>query len=228
MESDFSKNLVDSYGKKFTESSGIFSYVRAISLPNPAHFVAQKRAKKRIVIHGTAGVIKGDIVALTTNKVSTAFVLARDGNLYQLFNPEYSAYHLGPSNDGSYSNTDMSFSSIAIEISNIGPLKLVDDVMYDIYGKAYCGIDDSSYYDQVDYRGYKYYASYTDKQYDALNRLINDLCLKYGIPKTTLQSEARYAYSPKAAQGVGISTHVNWRKDKFDLAPNFDFKRIGL
>jgi N-acetyl-anhydromuramyl-L-alanine amidase AmpD len=228
MEADFSANLVDSYGKKFTVVPGAFPYVRHLKLPNPTHFIAEKRTKKRIVCHFTAGVLKGDIATLTTNKVSTQFVLARDGTAYQLFDTNYCAYHLGPSNDGSYSNTQMSFESIAIEISNIGPLKLKDGVMYDIYGKPYCAEESTSYYDKVSFRGYDYYASFTSAQYKTLNNLLNDLCLKHSIPHTMISPGLRHAYGPKAAQGVGISTHVNWRKDKYDLAPNFDFSKLGL
>lgn len=227
-EADFAANLVDSNRKKFTEVKGVFPYVRHLKLPNPVHFIPERRAKKRIVLHFTAGVLKGDIATLTTNKVSTQFVLARDGTAYQLFDTDFCAYHLGPASDGSYSNTQMSFSSIAIEITNIGPLKLKDGVLYDIYGKAYCSEDDTDSYDKVSFRGYDYYASYTDAQYETLDRLLNDLCLKYDIPETMLPSERRHAYGPKAAQGVGISLHVNWRKDKFDLAPNFDFSRVGF
>jgi N-acetyl-anhydromuramyl-L-alanine amidase AmpD len=228
MEADFSKNLVDSLGKKFKSVEGVFPYVRHIKLPAPNHFVAQKRRKERIMLHFTAGVIKGDIATLTTNKVSTQFVLARDGTAYQLFDPEFCAYHIGPSSDGSYSNTNMSFSSIAIEISNLGPLKLVDGVLYDIYKKAYCPVTDTSLYDKVSYRGYDYYASFTDEQYKTLKILINDLCLKYDIKHTMLDAKARFAYGPKAAQTMGVSAHVNWRKDKCDLAPNFDYSKIGF
>jgi N-acetyl-anhydromuramyl-L-alanine amidase AmpD len=227
-EADFYKNLVDSYGKKFTAIQGTFPYVRHLKLPAPQHYIAQKRAKKRILLHFTAGMLKGEIGTLTTNKVSTQFVIARDGTAYQLFDPEFCAYHLGPSNDGSYSNSEMSFTSIAIEISNIGPLKLVDGTMYDIYGKPYCAESDGQYYDQISYRGYDYYATYTSEQYTTIKTLINDLCLRYDISPTMILPSQRHTYGPKLAQSVGISLHCNWRKDKVDLAPNFDFAKIGF
>lgn len=228
LESRFYKTLRDASGKTFKLGTGTFPYVRRLVLPNPKHFIAQKRTKNKIILHFTAGVLTGDISALTTNSVSTAYVLARDGTIYELFNPEFCAYHIGPSRDGSYSNKDMSFTSIGIEISNIGPLKLAGDALVDIYGKDYCGIDEPQFYDSVSYRGYDYYASYTAEQYSSLDQLLTDLCARYDIPRRGFAPPERFMYAPKSAPRAPISCHVNWRKDKYDLAPNFRFNNIGL
>ncbi len=227
MEADFAKNLVDSNGNKYRVSEGIFPYVKALSLPTPKHFIKEVRAKKHILIHETFGVLRGDLATLTKSQVSTAFLLARDGTAYQLFHPDYWAYHLGPAGDGSYSNATESASSIGIEVSGIGPLKLKDGVLYDIYGVAYCKQSDNHLYELVpQYRGYSYFTKFTDQQYDTLKRLIADLAAKYKIPHTFLPSDQLFAYNVKGAQRAGISTHTNWRKDKLDVAPNFEFRRV--
>ncbi len=227
MEADFAKNLVDSNGNKYKVSEGVFPYVKALTLPNHKHFIKEVRAKKRVVLHETMGVLKGDLATLTKSQVSTAFVIARDGTAYQLFNPEHWAYHLGPSGNGSYSNATESASSIGIEISGLGPLKLKDGVLSDIYGVAYCRESDTHLYDVVpQYRGYTHFTRYTDAQYATLKQLVADLTAKYKIPATFLPDDQLYSHNVAGAVRAGVSTHTNWRKDKLDVAPNFDFKRI--
>jgi N-acetyl-anhydromuramyl-L-alanine amidase AmpD len=50
-----------------------------------------------MVLHFTAGNLSGGMSALTTQdrRVSTAFVLARDGTIYQLFSSKYWSGHIG-------------------------------------------------------------------------------------------------------------------------------------
>lgn len=213
-------------GKKFKQVSGVFPYVVGLQAPKNTHYLEKKVKKTLIVCHNTCGVLTGDIATLTEKTVSTAFVLARDGTAYQLFHPDYCAYHLGIGEG--YRNSESSFSSVAIEISNMGPLKLVGDKLVDIYGKDYCSVTDTGAYDVVKYRGYDYFASYTDEQYATLRILLADLAAKYGIKKTLLPSDVRFESVPKQVlSGIaGIVSHVNFRKDKLDLAPNFDWSRV--
>ena len=77
-------------------------------------------AKTAIVLHYTAGQLKGDIPTLTTTDydVCVAFVLARDGTLYRLFDEKYWSYHLGKGCVGG--DTVNSKRTVAIEISNFG------------------------------------------------------------------------------------------------------------
>lgn len=225
IEAAFKKTLTAN-GKKFTAVPGVFPYVFGLKAPKQTHFLDKKVKKQKVVLHFTAGVLTGDIFTLTESTVSTAFVLARDGTIYQLFDPALSAYHLGIGKG--YRNSEASFSSIAIEISNLGPLKLVGDRLVDIYGKDYCSIADTDAYDKVSFRGYDYYCSFTEEQYAALARLVPDLCERYGIPKTLLPESQRFLTAPSTAQSksIGIVSHVNFRSDKFDLAPNFKWGKL--
>ena len=225
IESGFRKDLVAG-GKKFKQVPGIFEYTVGLQAPKNTHYLEKKVKKNLIVCHNTCGVLTGDIATLTENTVSTAFVLARDGTAYQLFDPDFCAYHLGIGEG--YRNSEASFSSIAIEISNMGPLKLVGDKLVDIYGKDYCRASDREAYDKVEYRGYSYFASYTDEQYSTLKKLLADLSVKYEIKNVLLPQDIRFSTVPKAAlSGVaGVVSHVNFRKDKLDLAPNFNWSRV--
>jgi N-acetylmuramoyl-L-alanine amidase len=225
IESGFKQTLIAG-GKKFKQVEGVFPYVIGLQAPKTTHYLDKKLKKKFIVCHNTCGVLTGDIATLTENTVSTAFVLARDGTAYQLFHPDYSAYHLGIGEG--YRNSEASFSSIGIEISNIGPLKKNGDRLVDIYGKDYCSTSTTEAYAAVSYRGYEYFASYTTEQYSTLKRLVADLSGKYSIPNTLLPESVRFETVPGKvlAGAAGVVSHVNFRREKLDLAPNFDWSRL--
>lgn len=225
IELNFSRTL-NAAGKQLTKTTASLPYAVGLKTPKNKHFIEKRHTKNKIVLHFTAGVLTGDIFTLTENTVSVAFVLARDGTVYELFNPDFAAYHLGIGQG--YKNGETSFKSIGIEISNLGPLTLKDDILYDIYGKAYCSVSDTGAYDKIDYRGYKYYCSYTEEQYSSLKKLISDICKKYNIPFSGMPENLRFSTAPAIAQKseIGIVSHVNFRPDKFDLAPNFAWNKI--
>ncbi|MFK7807572.1 MAG: N-acetylmuramoyl-L-alanine amidase, partial [Saprospiraceae bacterium] len=58
--------------------------------------------KDQIVLHHTAGNLQGDLGALTKENwhVSVAFVIARDGTIYQLHGSNQWSHHLGPKSWG--------------------------------------------------------------------------------------------------------------------------------
>lgn len=228
-ESKFATTLTDSSGFKWSSTVGIFNYCKLL-YGKKDHFIGNVIRKQRIVLHETFGILQGDIAQLTTNTVSVPFVIARDGTVYQLFDPEYCAYHLGPPSKGSgdtYSNKDMSFSSIGIELSGIGPLTAKGNTLVDIYGQDYCLLTDTDYYTKTDFRGYKYYTNFTSAQLKSLDTLLLDLCRKYNIVHSFVPPEERFTKDVKAAQQAGISCHANWRQDKSDIAPNLDFSLIS-
>ena len=62
-----------------------------------SYYYNEKFNKEKIVLHYTAGYLKSDIRALSQKNwhVSVAFVIARDGTIYQLHNSDLWSYHLG-------------------------------------------------------------------------------------------------------------------------------------
>ncbi|MEZ4850366.1 MAG: hypothetical protein R3B93_17485 [Bacteroidia bacterium] len=87
------------------------------------------------MVHYTIGHVKGDITTLTPamprgypnnkNRLSVAYVIARDGTIYQLFHSAYWAFHLGT---GAVAMAIRPPHSVDhIELSNFGPLKLSRD-----------------------------------------------------------------------------------------------------
>lgn len=195
------------------------------------YYTAEAFPKERIVLHFTTGYIRGDVWMLTkpkpdpSTRVSVAFIVARDGNIYNLFDSRYWAYHLGPTAVGG--NTAMSRSSVGIEISNIGPLTQQGQSLITTTAKdSYCNLNEAMYYRKASYRGFNYYASFTDAQYTSLISLLRYLTGRFNIPRRFLPLASRYETRTDIAQFRGIVSHVNFRNDKFDIGPGFDWDRV--
>lgn len=223
------KSTLNASGRQFKGMPGEFpGVVRLHSVDTKDFFYKDVIRKEKIWVHGTAGILTGDLWTLSqsNNHVSVAYTIARDGTIYQLFDDRGWAYHLGGLS--SAPNKHWSQHSVAIELSNLGPLvesKSDPNILVDAYGKDYCTKFDTQFYGAVNYRGYKFFASYTDAQYAALNGLIKNLCEKHKIKFSKIAAEKAYDWFPGTPQETVIS-HVNVRKDKFDLPPVFDWSRI--
>lgn len=198
------------------------------------YYYPQKYMKKKIVLHFTVGHLQGDISSLTSpsrGHVSTAFVLGLDGTTYQLFSSYHWSYHLGRGAIGG--NGTNSKYSIGIEISNYGPLVKRGNNLETIYSKraghdVYCSLDETDKYVKLDkpYRGHEYFTTFTDEQYENLIVLLRYLTARYDIPREFIGEDTRYETSVANAEFKGIQSHVNYRKDKVDIGPAFDWNRV--
>jgi N-acetyl-anhydromuramyl-L-alanine amidase AmpD len=241
-EADFRAKGVDADGKRFTltpfqvDIPGTAEKVEGLACKRADgvtsyYYGDAQPAKERIVVHFTAGYLKGDISALTKtgNHVSTPFVVARDGTIYQLFSSKLWSYHLGKGAQGD--NERMSKSSIAIELSNVGYLTPKDGTFLDPYGELYCTADQTDAYVKLaqPFRKHSYYATFPDAQYRSLIKLLRYLTATYNIPPTFLPEANRYDVYPGVAQFRGITTHVNYQPEsygKWDIGPAFDWARV--
>jgi N-acetyl-anhydromuramyl-L-alanine amidase AmpD len=195
-------------------------------------YFKEKVPKERIVLHFTAGYLKGDIGTLTTpgNHVSVPYVIGRGGEIYKLWDDSYWSYHLGSGASGG--NTEMSKRSIAIEISNIAWLEKVGQNLVSSYSKTdvYCGLAENAYYTKLatPYRGQTYFTTFTAAQYESLSKLLKLLLAKYpAISGHFLDVPQRYEYLPNPAVHKCIMSHVNFRPaDKWDIGPAFDWDKV--
>ncbi|MEZ4774649.1 MAG: N-acetylmuramoyl-L-alanine amidase [Bacteroidia bacterium] len=205
-------------------------------------YESEKCDKDKVVIHYTVGHVLSDVTTLSPRpatgrtRLSVAYVIARDGTIYQLFPSHYWSYHLGSEALGG--NSIGSKSSIGIELSNFGPLTLSPDkkTLETAYSRVkgnpvdtYCALTDADQYIKLDkpYRGYQYFAAHTDKQYDSLIILVRYLTSLYNIPREFIEESKRYEATLENAQFKGITTHVNFRTTgKTDIGPAFDWKRL--
>ena len=119
-------------------------------------------------------------------------------------------------------------------MSNLGPLDKSGAWMMNYVGSRYCRATETDYYTDLgsDYRGYQYYAYFTDAQYASLDRLLDVLCNEFSIPKSFLPATERYDLfqSAQDAQNYrGICSHVNFQPPsvKQDIGPAFNWAAIG-
>jgi len=240
-EADFRAKGVDSDGKKFNlapskvtipGTADTFEIVTAkLANGDESFFYKDTPAKERVVVHFTAGYLKGDMAALTKkdNHVSTPFVVARDGTIYQLFASKFWSYHLGKGAQGG--NSPMSKSGVAIEMSNVAYLREKNGTLVDPYGAPYCSTADTDAYQALStpYRGYTRFATFTDAQYKSLTNLLRYLTATYKIPAEFLPEAQRYDVYKDVASFKGITTHVNYQPQsygKWDIGPAFDWTRV--
>jgi len=240
-EADFRAKGIDSDGKKFNlEPSKVtipgtadtFEVVTAkLANGDESFFYKDTPAKERIVVHFTAGYLKGDMAALSKkdNHVSVPFVVGRDGTIYQLFASKFWSYHLGKGAAGG--NSTMSQSAVAIEMSNVAYLREKNGTLVDPYGAPYCTTADTDAYQVLStpYRGYTRFATFTDAQYKSLINLLRYITATYKIPAAFLPEPQRYDVYQDVASFKGITTHVNYQPQsygKWDFGPAFDWARV--
>ncbi len=241
-ETNFQTTGIDAKGKKFTlknssvavpGDASMMDYILLTQANNDTSFFYQEIiTKKKIVLHFTMGYLKGDIATLTTpnNHVSVPFVVGRDGKIYNLFGSKYWSYHLGPNAVGG--NQQMSSSCLGIEISNIGPLKKIGNNLVTSYADTdvYCTAAETQYYKALaaPYRGFSYYATFTNEQYDSIITLLRYLTARYGIDRQFVNESKRYNTLTQSefVNFDGIVSHVNCRTDKVDIGQTFDWDRV--
>lgn len=257
-------------------------------------YYSNKTDKKTIVLHHTAGSHRPDWVFSSWDRdrtkggrplrVATQFVVGgkstRDGNtdwdgvIVQGLPVEQWAHHLGTKNSN---NRELNEQSIGIEICNYGPL--VKSVKGEYFTYVNSKVPEEDVIDLgKNWRGYRYYQKYTDKQIESVKFLIEKYSLEYGIDVCkgmvelfdtkqsfkslsilekqqflnqkgylglngkiltedglnggntnyairTYNDADRSSWGPfefnKLANhgGVGIWSHTNYRKDKFDVYP---------
>ncbi len=242
-EKTFFETGRDSDGKEFilTEMSvpikganHAMPYIQCRPKNGDASFYNQEiNSKTQIVLHYTAGYLKGDVAALSkpNNRVSTPFIIARNGSILNLWSSAYWSYHLGSGAIGG--NTRGSKQTIGIELSNIGFLKRIDNKLVTVYSNTdvYCDLNDKQLYTKLDapYRGELYYATFTKKQYDSVLLLLRYLTAAYNIPRAFFPENKRYDIGTEheLVNFKGIVSHVNYRSSgKWDIGPAFDWEKI--
>ncbi|MEP4577513.1 MAG: N-acetylmuramoyl-L-alanine amidase [Gilvibacter sp.] len=193
--------------------------------------------KEQVVLHFTAGYLKGDIQALTTpnRNVSVAFVIPRSGEILRLWPSELWSYHLG--NGASGGNEVNSKRSVGIELSNVGPLVKSGNTLKATWGSAYCDLNETDFYQELSspFRDHTYYASFTEAQYTSLIILLDYLEEKHMIPLNFLSEADRYnkLSGTQINQFKGVVSHANYRGlnndgkwEKWDIGPAFDWDRV--
>lgn len=194
-----------------------FIYKLKLRYLKPTEYFKDPQKKDLIVIHFTAGYgpgeATGDWFDMQPGAVATAVATSADGTIVTLFDAGYWAWHLG-------SHIENEKRSIGNELSSIGPLWFKNGKYFDAYGREYKG--EVVTLDKP-WRGVKYFAKITDKQYEEVATWAARMAVIFGIPPTVCQT---HEFIPDNINLKGIAFHSNFRADKFDMSPAFDIKRF--
>lgn len=189
------------------------------SLALPAgQYVRSKTAKSLVVLHHTAGGSAESSVRWwkqTASRIATAFIIGRDGTVYQSFDPDYWAYHLGIG--GSIEKR-----SVGIELANWGPLTRKGSAYRSWAG----GPVDVAGVHEHPWRGERYWEAYPDAQVEAAVALTVDLCGRYGIDRDAAPAQLGTPDTARFRRFRGVVAHHHVRADKTDVSPAFPWERL--
>lgn len=176
-------------------------------------YYPSKQKKTHIILHHTAGGSAASSVAswaASHEHVATAYLIDRDGTIYETYSPEFWAYHLGKGVP-----TSLEKASIGIEICSYGQLTPNTAGELLTYTKKVIPKEKAA---KVTFRGFNYYEAYTPEQIAALKVLLPYLIRRFSIP---LQPDRKnfYEYQDPSKLPPGIWSHTTVRKDKVDVFP---------
>ena len=175
-----------------------------------------KAVKKQIVLHHTAGGSAQSSINgwnADATPVATAFVIDRDGTIFQAFPSWCWAYALGV-NQANYRTLEAQ--AVQIELASYGYLKEINGEFYTAYGNKIA--PDKVCKLQVPFRGQKYYEAYTPAQIESTIMLVKYLAEAYKID-VRFKSDM-FDLNQRALRGEpGLFTHCSFRTDKSDIFP---------
>jgi N-acetyl-anhydromuramyl-L-alanine amidase AmpD len=196
---------------------------KSLRLPNN-QFFNQPHAKSGIVLHHTVGGTARSTFEhwkSAPDHIGTAYIIERDGTVFEVFAPEAWAYHLGLKGTGGSHDRR----TIGIEIASEGALRESE-------GKLYCfdrisprTLHTSAHFDNGEkWRGFRYFDAYEEAQMVSIVDLVNHLCMRFQIPRRVPAKLTEYDPNYLAFKGVFGHHHV--RNDKSDIHPGFDWERL--
>jgi len=199
----------------------------SLRLPDGEFFPAARK-KSGIAIHHTVGGtaystfdywLKDRTKAGNRRVVGTAYIIDRDGTVYQVFEPTAWAFQFGVKWPPA---PQMKFEQrfIGIELASEGGLTEFNGKLYcydRISPKTVKPRDDA--FDHIElYRGYQYFDKYEPNQIDLLVQLVDYLCDTFSIERQVPYPPLDY-YGERLADFKGIIGHAMVRRDKSDPAP---------
>lgn len=200
----------------------------SLRLPT-AEYKTEITVKNLIVLHHTVGGSARSTFRwwLTDPRpIGTAYLIARDGTVHEVFPPECWAYHLG------YGSRVDERRSIGIELASEGALlerggelycfdRVSERTRYLLEGKSF----DLGYA----WRGYQHFAVYPEAQLAATIELVGELRLRFNIPPAVfqdVQTGVPSVFNVNHRLWNGILAHAHVRDDKTDVHPGFDWNRL--
>jgi hypothetical protein len=195
---------------------------RTLRLLSQQHFPTVCTKSGICIHHTVCGSAKSTFDWWCTEKdaVGVAYIIDKDGTIYEVFNPDMWAWQFGLKWER---ERKIAFEKrfIGIEIASEGGLIERDGKLYcfdRISDKTQKKREEALDYVQT-YRGYRYFDKYEPAQIDSLCALINQLCDQFTIPRVTPDQHFKF-YGEKVSNFNGIIGHTMVREDKSDPAPD--------
>lgn len=204
---------------------------RTYRLP-AAQFVPEPTPKSLIVLHHTVGGSwrsTFDWWRTTPERIGTAYLVERDGSVFEVFDPRSWAYHLGLKGVGSRVDRR----AIGIEICSEGGLKRGPSGELYAFGSTaprniYRG--ETHRVPGMGFRGFEWFSAYTEPAIESVVRLVDRLCSEHGVPRRTPADHL--GFDAALYDFEGIVGHHHLRADKSDVHPGFPWaelvERCGL
>lgn len=198
------------------------NFDKSLALPS-GQYVQEKNKKDLIILHHTVGgsaKSTADYWKSDDKRIGTAYIVERDGTVYEMFDPEFWAYHVG-----SKVGNQIDRRSIGIELASEGGLTENNGKLY-AFGviSARTEFKGETYDAGQTWRGFRYFDVYDSAQVESTIQLVNHLCERFGIPKT-LPANA-WDYDAKYYNHIGVCGHAHIRADKSDVHPGFPWERL--
>lgn len=193
-------------------------------------YVPERVDKTGIVLHHTVSssidsvynwwLEKGQSRAV---RVGTAYVIDKQGRIYEFFPDDMWAWHLGKGVE----NEDEK-RTIGIEIISEGALVRENEDLLAFYnpktGRGFAHKEDFVDLGRM-WRGYRYFDSYSIEQIRAVIVLTDYLFDKYDIPRRAHSD--LWTFNPNLKKFEGLISHAQIRADKTDVHPLFPIKDIA-
>ncbi|HXV86213.1 MAG TPA: N-acetylmuramoyl-L-alanine amidase, partial [Gemmatimonadales bacterium] len=201
---------------------------RTIRLPN-SEYIPEPQVKSGIALHHTVGgsarttleswrrdrSSRGEPV-----RIATAFVVERDGTVYEAFDPSCWAWQFGlPWREAERLRFEQRF--IGIELASEGGLTERDGRLYayDTLSRVFEKPVSEAFQCATPYRGFRWFDRYEPQQLATLGRLVDELCTRFAIPRVYPEPPFDY-YGHALADFQGVIGHAMVRSDKSDPAPD--------
>jgi len=202
---------------------------RSLRLRAGVDYVKGRRSKDLIALHHTVGGSAESTFRWWKDdprRVATAYLIERDGTIYEVFPPEDMAWQFGVKG-----GDPLERRAIGIELASEGGLTVKNGHAF-AFGTQDLGpvakLEQEMRIEYHDWRGFRCFDSYDADQVAACFVLVDHLCRTFNIP--------RVMPSPAECRGdadlmkwwkfKGVLHHALLRPDKSDLHPGFPYEAL--
>ena len=215
-------------------------------------YFQEETDKTQIVLHHTVGGSARSTFEYwqsNPDRIATAYIVERDGTIYEVFDPLYWAHHLGLKMP---KNVTYNKRTIGIELASEGSLRSGTELnmrspiafdpnylyafdidvppfshakkLYHLYNDD---VNGHKFFNAgIEWRDYMFFDAYDEPQVVATIALVNHLCEQFSIPKELIPNADKLEFDVSTLEHSGIITHANCRADKTDLSPAWDWQRL--